>query len=52
MKRLEVKNLHIIEELKREIRKTKDRWYSLRLRCIHTFLHNYTKKLYNNKKKD
>jgi len=24
MKRLEVKNLHIIEELKREIRKTKE----------------------------
>jgi len=34
MKRLEVKNLHTIEELKREIRKTKDGRYSLRLRCV------------------
>jgi len=34
MKRLEVKNLHIIEGLKREIRKTKDGWYSLKLRCV------------------
>ena len=34
MKRLEIKNLHTIEELKREIRETKDGRYSLRLRCI------------------
>jgi hypothetical protein len=34
MKRLEVKNLYTIEELKREIRETKDGRYSLRLRCV------------------
>ena len=34
MKRLEVKDLHPIDELKREIRNTKDGRYSLRLRCI------------------
>jgi len=34
MKRLEVKDLHTIEELKREIRETKDGRYSLRLRCV------------------
>jgi len=34
MKRLEVKDLHTIDELKREIRNTKDGRYSLRLRCI------------------
>jgi len=34
MKRLEVKDLHTVEELKREIRETKDGRYSLRLRCV------------------
>ena len=34
MKRLEVKNLHTIEELKREIRETKDGRYSLSKKCI------------------
>jgi hypothetical protein len=34
MKRLEVKNLHTIEELKREIRETKDWRYSLSKKCI------------------
>ena len=34
MRRLEVKNLHTIEELKKEIRYTKDGRYSLRLRCV------------------
>jgi len=34
MKRLEVKDLHTIEELKREIKNAKDGRYSLRLRCV------------------
>ena len=34
MKRLEIKDLHTIEELKREMRETKDGCYSLRLRYM------------------
>jgi len=34
MKRLEVKDLHPVEKLKREIRETKDGRYSLKLRCV------------------
>jgi len=34
MKRLEVTNLHTIEELKRELGETKDGRYLLRLRCV------------------
>jgi len=34
MKRLEVKEYHTIEELKREIRRTKDGRYSLRIQSI------------------